>query len=94
VILRNLSGKILLALEQGGDVALEFDEFPGDGFGGAGADQASGECAGQDGGAEDGTLRIRMNNPPQGSEALHQVTGSRRVARKIIPAREISFHSN
>ena len=52
VILGDLSGEILLALKQGGDVALKLDELPGDGLSGAGTDQASGECAGQNGGAK------------------------------------------
>ncbi len=45
VILGHLGGEILLALEQGGDVALKLDEFAGDGLGGAGAEQASGKSA-------------------------------------------------
>jgi len=56
VILSHLSGKILLSLEQGGDVALELDDLAGDGLGGAGPDQASGKCAGQNGGAENGDM--------------------------------------
>src|SRR4029077_11335319 len=56
VVLSDLSGKILLALEQGSDVALKLDEFAGDGFSGARADQASGERAGQYCGAKDGDV--------------------------------------
>jgi hypothetical protein len=52
MVLGDLGGKILLALEQGGDVALKLDEFAGDGFGGAGADQASDKRAGENGSAE------------------------------------------
>src|SRR6266852_1468122 len=56
VILRNLSGQILLTLKLGGDVALKLDELPGDGFRGARTDQASRECAGQNGGAKHGDI--------------------------------------
>ncbi len=56
MILGHLGGEILLALEQGGDVALKLDELAGDGFGGAGADQASGKCASQNGGAKNGDV--------------------------------------
>jgi hypothetical protein len=52
VILGELSGEIFLPLKQRSDVALELDELTGDSFGGAGADQTSGECAGQNGGAK------------------------------------------
>jgi hypothetical protein len=52
MILGHLGGEILLALEQGGDVALKLDEFAGDGLGGAGAEQASGKSASQNSGAE------------------------------------------
>jgi len=56
VVLRDLSGEILLPLKQRGDVTLELDELPGDGLQRAGADQASGECAGQHGGAKHGDI--------------------------------------
>ncbi|PYU59170.1 MAG: hypothetical protein DMG55_14425 [Acidobacteria bacterium] len=56
VILRYLGGKIFLALEQGGDVALKLDELAGHGFRGVGADQASGKCAGENGGAKNGDV--------------------------------------
>jgi hypothetical protein len=56
VVLGDLSGKILLALEQGGDVALKLDELTGDGFNGTGTDKTSSKSAGQNGGAEDSNL--------------------------------------
>jgi len=56
MILSDLGGEIFLALKQGSDVALEFDYFASDGFGGAGADQASGKRASQNGGAENGDM--------------------------------------
>jgi len=56
IVLSDLSGKIFLALEQGSDVALKLDQFASDGFRWAGADQASGECASQNGGAKNGDV--------------------------------------
>src|SRR5712692_1273622 len=56
VVLSHLGGKILLTLEQGGYVALKLDEFAGDGFGGAGTDQASSKRTGQNGGAKNGDV--------------------------------------
>src|SRR5437879_7303325 len=56
VVLSDLSGKVLLALEQGSDVALKLDEFASDGFGGTGADETSGKCAGKNGGAKNGDV--------------------------------------
>jgi len=38
--------------QQGSDVALEFDEFAGDGFGRARTDKAAAEGPGKNGGAE------------------------------------------
>ncbi len=43
---------ILLTLKQRGDVALEIDDFAGDGFRGARADQAAAERAGKNGGGK------------------------------------------
>ena len=56
VVLSHLGGEIFLTLEQSGDVALQLDEFAGDGFGGARADKAAAQCAGENGGAEDGDV--------------------------------------
>ena len=56
VVLSDLRGEILLALEQSGDVALKLDHFASDGFGGAGADEASRNGAGENGGAKDNNV--------------------------------------
>jgi hypothetical protein len=47
VILRHLGREVLLTLEQVGDVALELDDFAGDGLGGPRTDEAA-----SDGGSE------------------------------------------
>src|SRR5207249_8068825 len=62
VVLSDLSGKVLLALEQGGDVALKLDEFAGDGFGGTGANETSGKRAGENGGARKDRKSTRLNS--------------------------------
>jgi hypothetical protein len=54
--LSELRGHVLLALEKSSDVALELDHFASDGFGGARADEASGERAGHKRGAENDNI--------------------------------------
>src|SRR5205814_1074306 len=66
VVLSDLRGEILLALEKGSDVALKLDEFAGDGFRRAWADQASGESAGQNGGAKNSNVTNTHEHPPKG----------------------------
>jgi hypothetical protein len=56
VVLSDLSGKILLALQNRGDVALKLDEFASDGFGGTRADEASSKRASKNGGAKNGDV--------------------------------------
>ena len=53
VVLSHLGLKIFLPGEESGDVALELDDFAGDGEGGFGADEAAGECAEKQGAGED-----------------------------------------
>jgi hypothetical protein len=52
VLLGDLRGQILLALEQSGDIALEFNHLAGNGFGRVRADEASGHCPGENRGTE------------------------------------------
>ena len=56
VFLGDLRGQVLLALKQSGDVALKLDHFASDGFGGARADETSGERAGHKCGAENDNI--------------------------------------
>jgi hypothetical protein len=51
-MLGELVREIFLAREQGSDVLLKQNDFAGDSFGGTRADEASGERASQNGGAE------------------------------------------
>ena len=52
VILGHLGGEIFLALQQGGDVVLQFDNFARDGFGGPRTDKAPTDRSNQDDGTE------------------------------------------
>ena len=65
VVLGHLGGEIFLSLEQGGDVALQLDEFAGDGFGGAWTEGAAGDESGEGSGAEDGDVAGRIVKPPR-----------------------------
>jgi len=47
VVLGRLRGEIFLSLQQGSDVALEFDQFAGDRFSRARTDEAAAKSAGQ-----------------------------------------------
>src|SRR5436305_321002 len=49
VILGHLRGEIFLPLQQGSDIALEVDDFAGDGFGRMRTDEASTDGAGKNG---------------------------------------------
>ena len=53
VILGHLGLKIFLTRENGADVALEFDDFAGDGQSGPGSNQAASKSAGKHGARED-----------------------------------------
>src|SRR5882724_548500 len=52
VILDGFVGKILLALKQGGDVALKIEDFTGDGLGGPRPEKASSKRTKENGGAK------------------------------------------
>src|SRR5207244_7214639 len=56
MILRHLRGEIFLSLQQGSDVALEVNNFPGDSCDGAGPDEASADGANKNGCAENGDV--------------------------------------
>lgn len=53
MVLSHLGLDVFLTLEEGSDVALEFDDLASDGECGLGADQTAGESAGEQGGGED-----------------------------------------
>ena len=63
VILRHLRGEIFLSLQQGSDVALEVNNLPGDGFGRMRADEASTDCAGKNGCAENSDVSYTHDKP-------------------------------
>jgi hypothetical protein len=56
MVLGHLGGKIFLTLKNGSDVALELDNFAGDGFGRPRAHEATAEGPGQHGGAKNGNV--------------------------------------
>src|SRR5437588_2064118 len=56
VVLNHLRGDVFLSLEQGSDVALEVDNFAGDGFDRAGADEASANGTGENGGTKNSEI--------------------------------------
>src|SRR6266446_7432049 len=96
VVLGDLSGKILLALEQRGDVALKLDEFASDGFGGTRADKTSGKRTGKNGGAKNGDVanthgtillkdaeRLPTDNGWRAADKNHTGRGNRSHFNKI-----------
>src|SRR5713101_6215 len=96
VVLSDLSGKILLALKQGSDVALKLDEFASDGFGWTRADETSGKGAGKNGGAKNGDVanthgtillkdaeRLHTDNGWRAADKSHTGRGNRSHFNKI-----------
>src|SRR5580704_3786877 len=52
MVLRNLRGHVLLTLKERGDVALQVDDFAGDGFSGTWPDEAAAERPDKNGGGK------------------------------------------
>jgi hypothetical protein len=62
MVLGNLRGHVFLTLKKGGDVALKFDEFASDGFGGTRADEAAAQGSREDSGTENGDITKTHGN--------------------------------